>query len=162
MELITLIVWLALCAIQDARHRQLPNWLTLGACALAGAYLAIYRQTWLGADASEGGLALLLSLVLTVPGYWLGKLGGADVKLLAALALATDRLILLGTFIGAGLTILLWAVIGQKIYATAVQGLKITTTQMDTEKSKKHPFAPFLFASFMMAVATFPLVENSG
>lgn len=155
MELMSLIIWLAACAFQDARHRQISNGLTLGAFAIAVFYLLITGHTWLGSDAAEGGLALILCLALTMPGYLLGKLGGADVKLLAALAVATDHLILLGTFIGAGLTMLLWVIAGQKIVSVTVQRLTDANPQTDSEKPTKHPFAPFLFAGLILALACF-------
>jgi prepilin peptidase CpaA len=152
MDLVTLIIWFAVCALQDARQREVSNWLTWGAFAAALGYLGFYGQTWLGAAGSEGGWALLLCLVLTLPGYLLNRLGAADVKLLMALALATDRLILLGTIIGAGLALVLWVFAGQKIYNVIVQRLNSTETRLNGKKSKKHPFVPFLFMGMVMAI----------
>jgi len=155
MELITLIAWLAMCAIQDARQRQISNVLTIGVIVLALMYLLITGETWLGAAASEGAVALLLSLLLTLPGYLLGKLGAADLKLLAALALATDRLFLLGTFIGAGLTLLVWVYVRQKIFTLENQELAAPNIHSNTKMSDKHPFAPFLLAGFLMTLLAF-------
>jgi prepilin peptidase CpaA len=155
MDLLFLLVWLALCAEQDARQRQISNWLTLGALALALTYLLISGHTWLGATAAEGGWALLLSLALTLPGYALGKLGGADVKLLAALALATDCLYLLGTFIGAALAMLLWMATRQKIYPHMNQWLASRYIHMNTASSNKYPFAPFAFVGFCLFLMCF-------
>lgn len=151
MELITLSAWLAACAFQDARQRQISNWLTFGAIALASIYLLFSGQTWLGAAAAEGGWALLLSLALTVPGYALGKLGGGDLKLLAGLALATDRLFLLGTFIGASVALVIWVVALRKLFFFAWQRVITGVNTPNINESKKHPFAPFLFIGFMMA-----------
>jgi prepilin peptidase CpaA len=155
MDLISLIIWLAVCAVQDARHRQISNGLTLGAGVIALACILLTGHTWIGRDAADGGLALVLCLVLTMPGYLLGKLGGADVKLLAALALATDHLILLSTFIGAGLTIVLWVIAGQKIVSLTVQRLKAHNTQTNSKMSIKHPFAPYLFSGFILTLLCF-------
>ncbi|KFE51908.1 prepilin peptidase [Pseudomonas syringae] len=155
MELITLIAWLAMCAIQDARQRQISNVLTIGAIVLALMYLLMTGETWLGAAASEGGVALLLSLLLTLPGYLLGKLGAGDLKLLAALALATDRLFLLGTFIGAGVAILLWFFIRQKFFTPNNQGLTQPDIHTNVRETNKHPFAPFLLAGFLMTLLAF-------
>ena len=155
MNVMTLLLWFAVCAVQDARHRQLSNWLTLGPLVLALTYLLINGKTWIGAEADEGGWALVLCLALTMPGYLLGKLGAADVKLLAALALATDRLILLGTLIGAGLAILLWMLAGRKFFNEALQRLIRTSTQTNADKSKKHPFAPYLFSGFILSLLCF-------
>lgn len=155
MELITLIAWLAMCAIQDARQRQISNVLTIGAIVLALMYLMFTGGTWLGAAASEGGVALLLCLLLTLPGYLLGKLGGGDLKLLAALALATDRLFLLGTFIGAGVAMLLWFFIRQKLFTLNNQWVTKHSTRKNAAKPNKHPFAPFLLAGFLMTLLAF-------
>lgn len=157
MELLILCAWLATCAIQDARQRQISNGLTIGVIVLALVYLLITGRTWLGAEAAEGGWALLISLVLTLPGYWLGKLGGGDLKLLAALALASDRSVLLGTLIGAGLAMLLWVFIRQKSFT--IENHELTPPEIHTNinKPNKQPFAPFLFSGFLLFVLAFHL-----
>ena len=157
MELLILCAWLSACAIQDARQRQISNGLTIGVIVLALVYLLITGRTWLGAEATEGGWALLFSLALTLPGYWLGKLGGGDLKLLAALALASDRSVLLGTFIGAGLVMLLWLFIRQKIFALKNHELTSVDIHTNIKQSNKHPFAPFLFTGFVLFVLAFHL-----
>ena len=91
-NLISLVIWFIACTAQDLYQRQISNFLTLGAVSLALVYLACTGHTWLGASAAEGGWALLIVLILTLPGYALNKFGAGDVKLLSALALATDRL----------------------------------------------------------------------
>ena len=89
MKLFFLLIWFAICAEQDARCKQISNGLTLGATALAIIYLALTGMTWLGSPALEALLAVTLAWALTLPGYALGKLGAADVKLMTALALAS-------------------------------------------------------------------------
>lgn len=157
MELLILCAWLAACAIQDARQRQISNWLTIGVIVLALVYLLITGRTWLGAEATEGGWALLFSLALTLPGYWLGKLGGGDLKLLAALALASDRSVLLGTFIGAGLALLVWFLIRQKNFTLKNHGLTSADIHTNINQSNKYPFAPFLFTGFVLFMLAFHL-----
>ncbi len=66
----------------DLRTRRIPNGLTLGAAALALAFHAI--------DGGLGGVGTsvagwLVGGALLVPLFWLGGMGGGDVKLLAAL-----------------------------------------------------------------------------
>ena len=56
---------------------------------------------------------MALALVLTVPGYALGRFGAGDVKLLAALGLASNIEYLLGSLIGAGI-----AMVGLDTYAS--------------------------------------------
>lgn len=148
MHSLVLLAWFLVCALQDLRQRQVANLLTLGACALALGYLLWSGHTWLGATAVEGGWAFALSLAFTLPGYALGRLGAGDVKLLAALGLATDINYLLGTFIGAGLSSLLWFLLAPKLWPHMGQGLKALLLHLDPKTSKKQPFAPFLFVGF--------------
>ena len=155
MELFILVVWFAACAIQDARQRQISNGLTFGAITLTLVYILITGRTWLGAPASEGGFALLIALGLTVPGYVLGKLGAGDLELLAGLALATDRTVLLGTFVGASVVMLAWVFIRQKFIAHKNQRVTDTDNPPDTAEPDKHPFAPFLFSGFILFMLAF-------
>lgn len=143
-----MVVWLGLCAVQDVRQRLLANRLTLGAALLASIYLFWTGTTWLGAPAAQGLLAFLLALLLTLPGYALGRLGAGDVKLLAALALASNAEYLLGSFVGAAIANLLWVIIAPKLWPHMNQGLKKHLGYLAPEASKKLPFAPFLLVGF--------------
>ncbi|MGH8449746.1 prepilin peptidase, partial [Pseudomonas sp.] len=118
------LVWLGVCAVQDARQRLLANRLTLGATLLALIYLLWTGSTWLGAPSGQGGLAFILALLLTLPGYALGRLGAGDVKLLMALALASNAEYLLGSFIGAAVASMLWLLLAPKLWPLMGQGLK--------------------------------------
>lgn len=141
---------MAVCAEQDARRRLIANTLTLGTAALALIYLGWQGQTWLGAPANEGAMALILALLLTLPGYLLGRMGAGDVKLVAALALLTDRPHVLGSFIGAAFAALLWRALRQKIWPLIGQGLAARYSLLNDPASKKDPFAPFLFVGFLL------------
>lgn len=90
MQSIVLLMWLALCTEQDIRERQIANMLTLGVAACALVWLFVTGHSWIGADASEAGWALAIVMLLTLPGYMLGRFGADDVKLMGALALATS------------------------------------------------------------------------
>jgi prepilin peptidase CpaA len=149
MQLFLLVVWFAVCAEQDARQRQISNWLTFGAFALFLVFLLIKGQTWLGASAAEGGWALLLALLFTLPGYALGRLGAADVKLMAALALASDNLHVLATFIGAGLASVVWLAIRSSAWPHMSQWFTHRYAQLGPGPSNKQPFAPFLLVGFV-------------
>ncbi|PSS57454.1 prepilin peptidase [Pseudomonas sp. BBP2017] len=151
MQSIVLLLWLALCAEQDMRERQIANTLTLGAAACALAYLFMTGHTWIGADASEGGWALAIVMLLTLPGYMLGRFGAGDVKLLAALALATDRMYVLGTFIGAGIAVLIWLSSRRWLWSLLSQKVKNRIKQLTEESANKQPFAPFILAGFVLA-----------
>jgi len=72
------LVWLLVCAFQDWKSGEVSNWLTIPAMALGMGY-AVYmgRERLILVAAALAGLMLL---------YVLGSLGGADVKVLVALA----------------------------------------------------------------------------
>ncbi|MFJ3008677.1 MULTISPECIES: prepilin peptidase [Pseudomonas] len=148
----TLLVWLAMCAAFDARQRRIPNLLTLGAGALALGYLLWTGNTWLGADAGQGGWAFLIALVLTLPGYFMGRMGAGDVKLMTALGLATDGLFILGAFIGAGLASLIWLLIAPRLWLHMSQRVREHLRYLEPEKSKKLPFAPFVLIGVLLSI----------
>lgn len=153
IQLCVVFVWFAACSIQDLLQRHISNVLTFGAAALALLYLLWTGHTWLGASAAEGGWALLVALVLTLPGYALNKLGAGDVKLLMALALATDRPTILGTIIGAGLCTAVWWLFASKILPSMNQRVKTPSLANHVPVSKKLPFAPFLLGGFTLTMA---------
>lgn len=155
IHLLVLLAWFFVCAIQDAFQRQISNFLTLGAVSLALLYLLWTQHTWLGATAAEGGWALLITLLLTLPGYALNKLGAGDVKLLIALALATDRLMILGTFIGAGVCISVAWLVASKILPAINQQLGFYPTNLKSVTSKKIPFAPFLLGGLILTLMAY-------
>ncbi|EIK69318.1 Flp prepilin peptidase A, FppA [Pseudomonas synxantha BG33R] len=137
---VVILLWLGLCALQDMRQRQIANTLTLGVGLLALIYLLWTGSTWLGAPRSDGGLALVLALALTLPGYALGRFGAGDVKLLAALGLASNTTYLLGSLIGAGIAMAAWALMHQ--------GLSSSHVERDAQVSTKQPFAPFVLTGY--------------
>lgn len=153
MKLFFLLIWFAICAEQDARCKQISNGLTLGAAALAIIYLALTGMTWLGSPALEALLALTLALALTLPGYALGKLGAADVKLMTALALASNSAYLLCTFIGAGVAMATWLIVGKSTWPHLQQRVAQRYRYMNPAASDKHPFSPFLFAGLLLSTA---------
>ncbi|MFK3796685.1 prepilin peptidase [Pseudomonas sp. NPDC088444] len=150
MNLLILLLWFAACADQDARHRRVSNVLTLGGAALALVYLLMNGSTWLGASMTEARWAVLWALLLTLPGYALKKLGAGDAKLLVTVALTSDQLHVLGTFVGAGFTSLMWLLLRQKIWPHLAQGVRNRYPQLAPEPSNKQPFVPFLFTGFLM------------
>lgn len=137
MHSLAVLVWLVLCAGQDAWERQISNVLTLGVAACALAWLLATGHSWLGAQGSDAALAFFIVLLLTLPGYMLGQFGAGDVKLLGALALATSLDHVLGTFIGAGVVLVAWQLLRRKV----------------RQPGEKKPFAPFLLAGFTLSLA---------
>ncbi|MNQ65268.1 Type IV leader peptidase family protein [compost metagenome] len=153
MQSIVLLIWLTLCAAQDARQRHIANGLTVGAGAFALAYLLWSGSTWLGAPAEQGGWAALLALAFTLPGYALRRLGGGDVKLMIALGLATDGRHVLGVFIGAGLASVFWWLLAPRVWLLIGQGFRSHVRYLEPGMSKKQPFAPFLLVGFLLTLA---------
>ncbi|WP_411390412.1 prepilin peptidase [Pseudomonas sp. MPB23] len=139
---VVILLWLGLCAVQDMGQRQIANRLTLGAVLLALIYLLGTGSTWLGAPANEGGWAFALALLLTLPGYVLGRFGAGDVKLVAALALASTLEHLLWSLIGAAVVQAGWLLTRQWLSG---RGDAVAKTA-----SIKQPFAPFLFTGFAL------------
>ena len=72
------IIWLTVCALRDWKNGEVSNWLTIPAMAIGMGY-AVY----VGRERMIICAAALLGLMLL---YILGSLGGADVKVLVALA----------------------------------------------------------------------------
>ncbi|MCP8464694.1 prepilin peptidase [Pseudomonas sp. ZM23] len=85
-----LLGWFAACAYQDLTRLRVSNLLTLGGALIAGVFLLLEGHTLTGHTPLEASSAVVLALLLSLPGYALGKLGAADVKALLALALASD------------------------------------------------------------------------
>ncbi|MEO6680121.1 MAG: prepilin peptidase [Pseudomonas sp.] len=144
MQSLVVIIWLTLCAVQDARHRHIANVLTLGVGAAALVYLLWTGSTWLGAEATQGGWAFLLALVFTLPGYAMKRMGAGDVKLMTALGLATDGMHVLGAFIGAGVASVLWLLLAPKVWLHMNQRFRLGVRYLDPELSKNQPYAPFV------------------
>ncbi|MEX5663564.1 prepilin peptidase [Pseudomonas fluorescens] len=152
MHSVVLLIWLTLCAAQDARQRRIGNSLTLGVGGLALVYLLITRNTWLGADMAQAGWALLLALALTLPGYILKRFGAGDVKLMTALALATNGTVLLGAFIGAAVSSVIWLLLAPKLWPHMGQGLREHLRYLAPTLSKKLPFAPFVLIGTILTL----------
>lgn len=144
MHSFILLLWLVLCAAQDARQRRIANVLTLGAAALALVYLLMTGSTWLGAEAGQGGWAVLIALALTLPGFFMGRMGAGDVKLMTALGLATDGLFILEVFIGAGIVSVIWLLLAPRLWLYMSQRVRDRLKNLRPDTSKKLPFAPFL------------------
>lgn len=150
MQSIVLLMWLALCTEQDVRERQISNTLTLGVAACALAWLFATGHSWIGADASEAGWALAIVMLLTLPGYMLGRFGAGDVKLMGALALATSPQYVLGTFIGAGITVLAWMFGRRRLWTLLNPKVKKRLQKLAEEVGDKQPFAPYVLAGFLL------------
>lgn len=142
MQSIVLLMWLALCTEQDIRERQIANFLTLGVAACALAWLFVTGHSWIGADASDAGWALAIVMLLTLPGYMLGRFGADDVKLMGALALATSPQYVLGTFIGAGVSVLLWLLTRRRLWTLLNPKVKKRLQTLTSKWATNRPSSP--------------------
>ena len=93
---ILLLIWLAICALQDYRTGEVSNWLTLPPLALA---LIARLGGWLATPWWHVGLVWLLTLFL----WRKGKLGGADAK-----AWMTFSLLGIGVLCSAYIGLMIW------------------------------------------------------
>ncbi|AOE87647.1 prepilin peptidase [Pseudomonas sp. TCU-HL1] len=152
MSALPLLAWTALCALQDLQQRRISNGLTLGGTALALLYLLVRGETLLGASPAEGFSAAGLALLLTLPGWWLGKLGAGDVKLLLGIALCSHPPFVLYCLIGAGAAYLAWALLSRPLWPALPTGLRTLLQQVAPEHVRRYPFAPFLFAGSLLAL----------
>ena len=93
--------------VTDLMERRIPNWITLP--AIAGGFLFHGTMSgWTtGSLTALGGL--LVGGGLLLPFFLLGKMGGGDVKLLAALGAWHGGVDVLNLFIFSALTGVLWA-----------------------------------------------------
>lgn len=150
MQSIVLLMWLALCTEQDIRERQIANVLTLGFAAGALAWLFATGHSWIGADASDAGWALAIVMLLTLPGYMLGRFGADDVKLMGALALATSPQYVLGTFIGAGVSVVLWLLARRRLWTLLNPKVKKRLATLTEEMGDRQAFVPYVLAGFLL------------
>jgi prepilin peptidase CpaA len=88
---IALFVGLA-ASVEDLVRRRISNWIPVAAC-VAGFLCLAWEGGWRGALSSLGGAVGGFGVFLIF--YWLGGIGGGDVKLMAGLGavLGVERLV---------------------------------------------------------------------
>ncbi len=86
------LLLLLIATIHDLRSRTIPDWI-----ALALLIWGVALTTWGAPGTSWNGLAsgALLGFVLAAVVFWLGGIGGGDVKLIAALGAVLGPMALL-------------------------------------------------------------------
>lgn len=152
MSALPLLAWTALCALQDIRQRRISNWLTLGGALAALLYLLLRGETLLGATPAEAFVAAGLALLLTLPGWCLGKLGAGDVKLLLGIALCSHAGFVLHCLLGAGLAYLAWALLSRPLWPALSPGLQTALEQVSPARVRRYPYAPFLFVGSLASL----------
>lgn len=152
MPSLVLLLWFTLCAEQDIRHRRIADTLTVGAGVLALACLFSTGHTWIGSSMVEAAAALVLSMALTLPGYLNGRLSCGEVKLLWALALASDSSHLVGTLIGGIVALVLWVFVTPLIWQRLSIRYRRKVVYLDPNAATVLPLTPFLLAGFVMTL----------
>lgn len=149
---IGLLIWSALCALQDAKQRRISNWLTAGLGVAALSYLILSGHSITGSSPQITLIGLALALLLSLPGYIAGKMGAGDVKLLAALALASHPIHVLGSIAIAAIAMLFWTLCGPALWRrlplAAQQGLPLMAPSQRTSL----PYAPFFFCGLLASI----------
>lgn len=171
----TLIV-LAVAVFTDLRSRRIPNWLVFP-FLLAGIVVSPLRTDWQGSGHGFGwhgfgqGLSGLgqsfaglgLGLLLYGALFWLGGMGGGDVKLCAAVGAwigpAQLFFALVYTGVAGGIMVLCWAVLGGffKELFTGASGLVFGWKQRDPELTlanplkRRMPYAPAIAIGTLMS-----------
>jgi prepilin peptidase CpaA len=156
-QILVLCAWAALVAWTDWRSRRLPNLLTLGAVALAMLCLLFIGRSWTGAPVGTAWAGFATALLLTFPGYALGRLGAGDVKLLAAMGLLSSLHVLLTTFvIGAlvGLLMVLWSLAHSRLreFLAAMPVQEAMAPPCSMPRAKHIPYGSALACGFVCAL----------
>lgn len=115
-----MVVLLSVAVATDLRQGMIYNWLTLPA-ALMGLILSWWHGGWWGLGFS--GLGLLVGGVLLLAPFWLGAIGGGDVKLLAAVGALAGAGFALKTALYACLVGGAWALVVMLVKGRLGQGL---------------------------------------
>lgn len=101
--LVALLFLSAICVFTDRRLGRLPNEVTL-----TSAVLGLFLETVFGGvDGAERSLlGLALSVILVLPGYFVGLVGGGVVKLLVAVGAIGGPIMVLGSLLAGSLMVL--------------------------------------------------------
>jgi prepilin peptidase CpaA len=153
---IELVLLLAACTVgiwTDVRERKIPNWLTGGLAA--GALVAHVPQGFAVVGAAVAA-AVALFIVGTLA-HSCGILGGGDVKLLAAGALAAgypDCLVfVLYTFMGGGALAVVFAIAQGRLRSTLVNVRALAQTRTLLAESAPSARMPYAIAIAFGAAA---------
>ncbi|MFR0693653.1 A24 family peptidase [Enterobacterales bacterium AE_CKDN230030158-1A_HGKHYDSX7] len=153
-----LLGWFAACAYQDLTGLRVSNWLTLGGALAALVFLLFAGHTLTGLPPAAAAVAALLALALTLPGYWLGKLGAADVKLLFALGLASGPLTVLYTLALASL-VCLALMLASKLLVDSDKVPANCKTKLARLQPSKFKSFPFIFSLFVGLLTTLSFIH---
>jgi len=147
---LALLWWSALCARVDARERRIPNSLVLFGAAGVALYLLIFRHTLTGELLSAGLAGFGVSLLFTLPGYALKRLGAGDVKMFAVIGAATGPLFVLHTILGAAAGLVAWALSAPSLWPKLSDRSKTSFAAL-APPVRRAPYAPFMLMGMCCA-----------
>jgi prepilin peptidase CpaA len=149
-SLLALLAWSLLCALGDARARRIPNSLVLKGALGVALFLMVYRTNLVGGPLMDSALGFCTALFVTLPGYWLGRMGAGDVKMLAVVGLATSLEFLAYAIGGAALLILFWFCFAPVLWPKLPERYRAALAAL-APPCGKLPYAPFLFFGMVVA-----------
>ena len=138
-----LLLWAGACAWQDAQCKRIANSLTFSGIIVGLGYIILTKETLLGAPVGQAVVAFLAVLLLMFPGYVMGKVGAADIKMLFAIALASDIFYALVVILAAGLTMALWAWWVPNIWPKLSPKVQASIPKLAPTAEHNFPYAPF-------------------
>ncbi len=130
----------AIATLHDLASREIPDWISLLLLAWGIAAGTLSPTAGAAAGALVGGL---IGFALTAPLFWLGGIGGGDVKLIAAL----------GVCLGPGLLL-------AALFWTAVAG-GVLALIAKLRGQKDFAYVPAILAGLVLAVLRLGVVEHA-
>ncbi len=133
MQFAAIVILLGIGSVMDIRTRELPNWISVIITLLA---IINFRL--------ENLLGIIVAVIFFSVALATGKIGGGDVKLIAALSVACG---LWGSF-----ALLLFAQIAMLVFYA---GNYIFQKINGKTASKSLPFVPFIFIGYLASKLIF-------
>ena len=133
VQFAAIIILLGIDSVIDIKTREIPNWIS-GAIALTAFLNFDVRSLW----------GLIVAVIFFAVALFTGKIGGGDVKLIAALSVVCG---LWGSF-----ALLLFAQIAMLIFYI----IKFIIFKLkDKTADKALPFVPFIFIGYLVSSILF-------
>ncbi len=130
MQFAAIIILLGVDSVIDIKIREVPNWIS-GAIALTAFLNFDVRSLW----------GLMVAVIFFAVALFTGKIGGGDVKLIAALSMVCG---LWGSF-----ALLLFAQIAMLVF----YGIRFVVYKLRGKTAGKSlPFVPFIFIGYLISV----------
>ena len=130
MQFAAIITLLGVDSVLDIKTREVPNWISV-AIALTAFFNFDVRSLW----------GLIVAVIFFAVALFTGKIGGGDVKLIAALSVVCG---LWGSF-----ALLLFAQIAMLVF----YGVRFVIFKLRGKTAGKSlPFVPFIFIGYLISV----------